>query len=380
MTRENLQQEIVELAKVHNNLVIEWSTGGGKTYAAFKIIESLGGNWNIVLAETLHEQNWIAEFKKHGKESLLTSIKFFCYQSLHKNLDGENYIFDEIHRLQSPKRLEFLTQIKSNKLQRFIGLSATLTWLQKLKLELIIGKIHTSKVTLSNAIENDILPEPIVYFLGIDLDDTVKNHIYKFNKYKSIPCTAKKKYELLSQRVDYYKDLYFNGYDPKHKTRWMMSALDRKKFLAEYKTLFAKELLLSLQNKRLICFGHSIEQIEQIANGLYVHSKLPKKQRVELLDKFNGGIIDQLFAVGMLKEGVNLNNIEAGLIIQLDNVERMFVQSLGRALRAVYPEQYVLYVKNTQDETYVKTALTSFDMNYVKFINFKEFEYGRENI
>lgn len=380
MTREEIQNKIVELAELHNNLILEWATSLGKSYAAIRIIERLGGNWNIVLAETLHEQNWIAEFKKHGKESLLTNIKFFCYASLHKHLDGENYIFDEIHNLQSFKRLNHLKTIKANKLKRFIGLSATLTWLQKANLEIIVGHIHTSKVTLSNAIENSILPEPIVYFLGIDLDNTIKNHSYKFNKDRIISCTAQKKYELLDQRVEYFKGLYLASYEPNAKTRWMMAALDRKKFLASYKTKFVKELLLYLQTKRLVCFGYSLEQIEEISSGLHIHSKLPKKQRIEILDKFNNGQIDKIFAVGMLREGQNLNNIEAGIVVQLDNVERMFTQTLGRSMRAMYPEQYVLYVNNTQDETYVKTALTSFNMEYVKFINFKNFNYGRENI
>lgn len=31
------------------------------------------------------------------------------------------------------------------------------------------------------------------------------------------------------------------------------------------------------------------------------------------------------------------------------------------------PEQYVLYVKNSQDEVYVNTALEGFNMDYVEF-------------
>ena len=59
----------------------------------------------------------------------------------------------------------------------------------------------------------------------------------------------------------------------------------------------------------------------------------------------------------MLKEGMNLKNIEVGINVQLDNVERYFAQSHGRVLRSSFPEHYILFVENTQDETYVSTAL-----------------------
>ena len=74
----------------------------------------------------------------------------------------------------------------------------------------------------------------------------------------------------------------------------------------------------------------------------------------------------------MLKEGMNLNNIEVGIICQLDNSLRYFSQTHGRILRSELPEQYVLYVKNTQDEVYVTTALDGFNMDYVKFVELKD--------
>ena len=58
--------------------------------------------------------------------------------------------------------------------------------------------------------------------------------------------------------------------------------------------------------------------------------------------------INNIFAVGMLQEGQNLVNIEAGIIIQLDGKERSFIQKFGRSLRAEDPVQYIFYYKNTK--------------------------------
>lgn len=372
MTREEIQRNGVELSKVHNYIMFEWCTGLGKSLVSIQIIELFGGKWNIVLAETNHEMNWIEEFKKHNKEHLLANITFFCYQSLHKNLDGENYIFDELHHVTSDRRLNLLQQIHFSNLKKFIGLSATLTRTQKELIEESIGTFHINKITLSQAIEWGILPEPSIYFIEVTLSNTSKYLKYYFTKDKFVMCTEREYYNRISERIESLKKIYFSSQREFDRIKWLKLANDRKKFLSNCKTRHVRELLKIVENKRFICFTGSIEQSELLSGGLSVHSRVHKKKRVELISKFNDGKIDRLFATGMLKEGVNLDNIEVGIIVQLDNVQRYFTQVSGRTLRASFPEQYVMYVKDTQDETYVKTALDGFNMDYVKFIELKD--------
>lgn len=368
-TREEIQQDSVELSTIHSKLILELATGVGKSLAAIRIIEKHGGLWNIVIAETNHELNWKEEFIKHGEEGLLRNVKFFCYQSLHKHLDGENYIFDEVHHIQSEKRLDLVSQIS---FKHFIGLSATLTRKQKELLTEAIGSFYIHKISLSEAIEFGILPEPTVYFIGITLDNTIRNLKYHFGKDKFVMCTQQEMYNRMSLRIETLKLNYFATQQEFDKIKWLKLANDRKKFLSSCKTPYAKELLKILSKKRLICFTSSIEQSEELSNGLSIHSKLGKKARELLISNFNEGISNKLFATGMLKEGMNLNNIEVGVIVQLDNVERYFTQISGRTLRASFPEQYVLFVKDTQDANYVTTALENFNMDYVKFVELKD--------
>jgi len=371
-TKSEIQFEALNLSEFHSYLVLEHATGLGKSLAAINIIEKYGGNWNIVLAETNHELNWIEEFKEHNKQHLLENIKFFCYQSLHKNLNDQNYIFDELHHICSEKRLNELNHIHLFNLKRFIGLSATLTRIQKEEIGNVIGSFHVYKISLDDAISWGILPEPTIYLVGTELDNITINQTFHFNKIKSVDCTELDWYNYQSERIEHFKLKYYSVQQEWAKIKWLKSANDRKKFLATCKTKYAVKLLEYLKSKRLICFTGSIEQSEQLSNGLSIHSKISKKKREELLNKFNSGEIDKLFATGMLKEGQNLNNIQVGIIIQLDNVDRYFVQVTGRTLRAKFPEQYIMYVKNTQDEVYIEKVLNNINKDYVNYTDINQ--------
>ena len=371
MDREQVRIKVLELAQRYNYIVLEHPTGFGKTLSAMNIIEQNNEFWNIVIAETNHEKNWIDEFKKHGKESLLKKVRFFCYQSLHKYIGEKNFVFDEMHRLlNSDLRLDLLKTMIASNMKKFVGLSATISKNQKYNLNSIVPLTHYYKITMSEAIENNVLPEPTVYLVEINLDNLNKNVKYQFSKDKFRMCTEREWYIMKTSWIDKLKLIYFNSRSDFDKNRWFRAANERKKFLAEVKTKYANILLAKLKEKKLICFANSIDQAKYLSrNKTCIHSKIGKKDREKLLEDFNTGKINKLFAVGMLREGVNLNGIQAGVIIQLDNVERMFTQILGRTIRSNFPELYILYIKDTQDVQYLITCLESFNKDYLQFVN-----------
>jgi len=371
--KKKIQDEGVKQALAVPYIVFEYSTGVGKSLAAIRVIEQIEGDWYIVIAETNHQMNWIEEFKKHGKESLLSRVTFLCYQSLHKHKHGKYYVFDEIHHIQSERRLGILEEIVDNGLQKLVGLSATLSRKQKQLLQDILGTVQYHKVSLSEAIDTGILPEPKVYMVGVELNTTEQKYEFKFSEDKVIKTTQQHWYKLQSDRIEYLKLRYFKSQQEWHKVKWLKAANDRKKFLSSCKTEHAKILLDSLKDKRFICFTGSIAQSEELSNGFSVHSGVSKNLRQEMITDFNTGKVDKLFVTGMLREGQNLNNIEAGVVIQLDNNEKYYYQTQGRVLRSLAPEFYILYVKNTQDEKYTQTVLENFNMEYVTYKDLKEF-------
>ena len=180
MTRTELHNLVT--TSNDSKLLLEVATGFGKTLAAILFIEKHLGLWNIVVAETAHIKTWTDEFIKHGKQHLLNNVKIFCYASLHKHLDGGNYVFDEVHHALSIKRLALLKKIN---LSKVIALSATVNNHQKAKLTAAIGNYTTIRITLSDAIDEGVLPEPMVYFVGVNLDNNwanCKHNMFSFTK------------------------------------------------------------------------------------------------------------------------------------------------------------------------------------------------------
>ena len=68
----------------------------------------------------------------------------------------------------------------------------------------------------------------------------------------------------------------------------------------------------------------------------------------------------------MLREGVNLTNVQKGIIVQLDSTIGSFYQMLGRCLRHEFPEMHLIIIENTQDEVYFTKAMKDFDNRYIK--------------
>lgn len=372
-SKDSIQDYAVKLSENYNNICLELATGLGKSYAAIRIIESIVGKWNIIINETAHELNWKQEFIKHNKEYLLSNVSFTCYASLHNKVDDTNYVFDECHHILSDKRLNLLQQIVFSQKNKFnILLSATLTWKQKETLEFYLGNLKIFKISISQAIDWNLLPKPSVYLIPIELNNTIKDYEFVFNKDKKMKCTQEVYYEKITERFEYLKTQYFASRNEFDKIKWLRIGGVRKQFLANCKTKYVKILLDKLKDKRLICFTGNIPQAKELDKTLCIHSKLSKKSIEKLILDFNEKRIDRLLAVGMLKEGMNLTDIEVGIITQLDNVERYFSQIHGRVLRSIAPIQYIFYVVNTKDEDYISTALQNFNKEYVATINLED--------
>ena len=375
MTREEIQNRGLEIVLNNKYVVLELGTGVGKSKIVIDYLDNISIKDKkifIVIAETNHKTNWKQEFKKWNKEYLLKNIKFLCYQSLHKHLDGNIYVFDEFHHLlNSEKRIETFKKLALENIEKIVGLSATLTQKQlNVFQEVIDTQPIIYKITLQKAIEYNILPEPLVYLVELVLDDTYYNyaHVYKKNT-EPVLLTQKGKYDALTSRINWLKDLYFKERKEWQKTLWLQAASERKRFIGKLKTNYLKLILKKLGDKRILCFTSSIEQGNTIGKENAINSSISINVREEIIEKFNSGIINTLFTTKMLQEGQNLNNIEVGIITQLDNNIRFYMQVSGRVYRSLYPLQYILYFKGTQDEVYIDNVRESINEKYINVIS-----------
>ena len=396
MTREELNSQAIELLKTNNNIAIQAATGVGKSKIAIDLCYEMAAQQIaplsvlLVVAEIAHIDNWNAEFIKWNWA--WGQVTVICYASLknYRNTEWDTIIFDEAHHLGSELRLDVFDTLRS---RWKIFLSATLKDSLIGRLEESCGPIATIKMRLQDAFDADILPEPKIKLIELTLDNIVVNQTiieewgrkdkrltaectfadrWKYLRDKKripngrliIHCTQKQKYDYICEKYEFYKKRYMCCRNEAIKNKWLQLGNTRKKYLGTLKTEVAKKLLKKLKNKRFICFCTSIEQAEALGGINAVHSK--KKDRFDIIDRFNNKEISSLFAVGMLQEGINLKDIQAGVIVQLDGEERAFIKKFGRTLRADSPEQYIIYFKDTRDEEYLAKALENIDEKYIK--------------
>lgn len=401
-TREEAVTKAVEMSRAAKNILLQWATGVGKSKAAIEIIRDFGEENKyfptvlLIVAETAHKDNWYKEFEKWDALDIWQDVIVDCYASLKNHRNANNYdilVLDEGHHSGSEIRLDILRTIQT---KQVIVLSATLKQDILEALEDIFGSFKTFNINLTNAIEQNLLPVPKIFLYELQLDNRKLNQTiviergkegkkitikcpfakrWEYLKNKAvypnlkliISCTELEKYTHLSEQFEYYKKLYLNTRQEHLKNKWLRIGSERKRFLGEIKSKYVIHLLPQLRNKRYICFCASIEQAELLGGDSAIHSK--NKDAQQIIRSFNDRKISNLFAVGMLQEGQNLVGIDAGIIVQLDGQERVFIQKFGRTLRSDSPEQHIFYYGNTRDEEYLNNALEDINPEYVQVIN-----------
>lgn len=402
MTRDDINKKSIKLAKENKILALEFATGIGKSKIALDIINSLFitnvPTVLLVVAELAHFNNWRDESFKWNHDKLWNTITCVTYASLkkHKDMKYDIIILDEAHHIGSDLRLDIIDNIQFDKM---LLLSATLgESLKQYISNMFNTQIKSYKITLQQAIDWKILPKPKIYLIPLTLNTTnvsekiieewgkvslrkrykctyqerweyIKNKKKYPNVILEISCTPYQKYIYLTEKFEYFKKFYFRNRNEAVKNKWLQLGSQRKRFMSELKTPIVKKFLRHVTNNRYICFCGSIEQADILGKNNSIHSK--KDNSAEIIDKFNNKEINNLFAVGMLQEGQNLNDIEVGIIVQLDGQERSFIQKFGRSLRAEDPIQYIFYYKNTRDTEYLQNALEGINENYIQELNYE---------
>jgi superfamily II DNA or RNA helicase len=402
--KNKIQSNAVKLSLKHRFLCLEWCTGTGKTLASLKIItEILKSNPRakgyLICKESTHKKNWMSDIKKHKKSKAGKAMKTILYASLKNQKEKADFVvLDECHAL-TPLRITHLRNILQ-KGTRIIFLSATITDEKKQLMNDLCKKIHYDVISLNKAFELNLLPEPSLVVHRIHLNkELVRGKLWEYRARKSktdvdvycshkdmfmtmkrtlktngVICqgTEQEHYDALTKQMSYYYELSQDMKLPYPvrtgcRNKYLNIASSRKKFIAEVKTQNVKDLVkeFRLDNSRFICFTGSIKQVKELGSDSAVHSKNSNDTNQELIDCFNNLECSELFAVKMLREGINLTNIERGIITQLDSGIGSFFQMLGRCLRHEFPEMHLLVVQDTQDEVYFKKSMNNFNKKYI---------------
>ena len=405
MTRDELQLNAVESLIQNHRLILNWGTGTGKSRVAVEACARCVDHTKILLlvSERIHKKNWGDEFRKWGHADIFPSITVACYSSIHKfeNAAWALVIADEGHHLKSENRKECLKSISA---ANFLVLSATINNRSLLDfLNWRYGKFTTLNFSLQNAIDNKFVGKPNIFIVQLNLDNKNASEIiveergskhlyttiecgwkdrwiYKKNKKAwpnlelKIHCTQYQKYVYLCEQYNFYNKRYLSKRSIRDKNIWLLYGSKRKQYLGSLKTEIAKKVLQRISDKRYMCFCTDINQCTALGGINAMHSKNKQKENDKLISDFNEGKINQLFAVGMGVEGINLNNIEAGMIVQLDATEIRWFQKMGRLVRGKKPDVYIIYYKGTRDEEFLASAIKDINKDYIKTISIDELD------
>lgn len=385
MTREQIRQEILQIKS--SNVLLQLATSVGKTKCALDFINSKKelGKILVVVPRLVLIEGWKNEFKKWNYEPLLTNTIFVTYKSLHKHENNiyTYVIYDECHHLSDNCLVSAKCICVHSKYN--ILLSATIKHLHLNKLQTCFNNLYTYKVSLKDAISDTILPDPQIYLIPLELDNTyetfqiIKNSkgkqeitIYYKDRWKYINnplykntkiimyCTAKQYYIENKGLIEWYKTKIYNSV---FKNKFQKACLERLKWLSEQKEGLVLEILRHLKNKRVLTFCSSIEQTEILGEHC-INSR--NKNALEILNKFQNKEINHITACGMLNEGANLNDCQIGVFASLHSSEIIITQRNGRLLRHSNPIFIIPYFKNTRDEEIVDSMLKDYNPDKIK--------------
>lgn len=371
--RTKISDKLLHSDKRH--YVLECATGLGKTNLALQKISQLysqDAKILIVIPRNVLIQNWIEEFKKWHYEDILSNVTFVTYISLPKMAGSwDIVVFDEAHHI-SNRCAEALMQFNIN---HAIFLSATISKDVTDFITMKYNRYHELqwiKVGTRKAIENDVLPDPKILLIPLELDNKKQECVWypkkqwkkllpskvtafdykdkwKAKKLKKTPyalkCTQRQYYNELSGLVDWYKRKNFN---PVMKNLWLHTAGERLQIMAIWKIGTVLKLLKLTREYKSITF------CANIADSLLL--KIPcvnSKTGTSNLNKFNNDKITQIACVNMLDEGLNLKNCQVGIFNMLNSSSRLQCQKIGRILRHKKPIIIIPFFKNTRDEEIV---------------------------
>ena len=385
MTREQVLEEVKTIP--NRNVLLTLPTGFGKSRNAIERVKHLVNkghkNLLIVVPKNVLKVNWEDEITKWWPNCKL-NITFTTYVSFPKHKGNWDFIiFDEAHHLSERCR-EALCDFTVG---YTILLSATVKRDLKEELKEVFDDLYYYNATLRDAIDNGVLPDPIVYLLPLTLDNKlpseriIKNPkakgrvIYSswavrwsYMRQKNNPvhifCRQAQYLDDLNSQIEYFKNRRGNM---ACKNRWLKLCGDRLKYLSDCKMPVVLQILQHCSNYRTLTFCNSIEQTKKL--GEYcINSQNTKSE--DILKLFNNGIVNHITACNMLNEGMNLINCRIGIYANLNSSETIIKQRTGRLLRHSHPVIIIPYYRGTREEELVNKMLEDYNPELVKTVNF----------
>ena len=392
MTREDFYDSCLQEIGRTKCLLVEASTGFGKSKCAIDLTNHLSANVFggkklkvlLLVAKRVHKQTWKDEIEKWG--GIHAEITMECYESLKKHV-GDKYdvaIGDEVHHIGSPARMDLLTMVH---FKYFIGLSATIPRAVKMFFKF---RYHAKTVScdIVEAIEDNVLPEPEILLWPLQLDNTIYSETWEINprakgaiardsytniwKYKKnrqhaiLSCTQKQKSNEFNAECLNLKNRFNLTRNEGIKNLWLQKCGQRLEFYSYCKIPIVQEIQKRLKRFRTITFCKTIDQCEQLGKNC-IHSKNAEADKI--YERFNQKKINHITAVNILNENANLVDCKYGIFCNITASDISSVQRQGRLMRHKKPVIIVPYYTGTREEELVEKMFEDYNVEYIRKIH-----------
>lgn len=362
MSRDLIQSQILDNIPTPAHGLLQLAPRVGKTKLGIDIIKREKPKkilW-VTPNTKLRDEDIPAEFKQWKATTYLKKTDIICYASLanHKG-NYDKIILDEYQDL-TIANVEPLLKGKIT-YKTILGLSGTHPKHQeKQKLYDILKLKSLVEMSIDKAVESSLIAPYKIKVIEIDLNAQDK-YITSGHKNKPFMQTEKAKYDYLTRLINL--KLFAGQPVPK------FYYLNRMRFLYNLKSKheIAKKLITKLKGRTLIFTG-SIAQAESLCKDTY-HSKTNDTS----LQKFLKGEINKLSCVNAGGVGYTYRGVDNFVITQINsNSKGDSTQKIARSLvlqEGYVATIYILVVKNTVDEDWLKKVLQDFNPDNVEYIN-----------
>ncbi len=382
--RDLIQQQAYNAWAANPRSVLELATGVGKTRIAIMAVEAVVNKFPeakiliITPTEVIRDKVFPEDFAKFGKSDLLKNCTIECIQTVYRweNQDFTLVVADELHRyLPKEGDYEYFKFFEKNRYRYFLGLSATIEHSLK-HYQLRLGPTVYS-YSISQAAKDGVVSAFKIVNLAVELtkdeEDELKSVQRNYNYYEHLLGG-------MFSAFDNAKAYLANG-TPEQKI-WaniFYRSIKRRKSIVDKainKKLIARKIMDAFPNSVGILFSADIEQCEDVVSGrensIVYHSKLGKKAKASAISKLETGQVKYISTVKALNEGLSINNLEIGIELSGNSKAKDTIQRIGRICRYVEDKQPVfirLYIKNTQDEKWMRNSQRDLDQSMIYWAN-----------
>lgn len=382
MTRDERQEECVQKwVKSKCKGIITAATGFGKTRVALLAIKRfLNKNPTkkvliLVPNDNLLKQ-WSIKVSESGFDFNCTIMTFNKATKLGE-YNTDLLIIDEVHKILAPTLISVFGIIHY---KMILCLTATLERTDGMHTYLLQKCPLVDNVSKEECIENGWISSFTEYKVLLDVDLT------EYQEYNT------KFYEAFSF-FNYDFDLVMSLVGPdgwKNRERYVkenctnsvkisefrkvVTAMTfqftnylqkRKSFIANHpkKIEIANKILSYCRDKKCITFSSTVKQAEQIAYGKVYSGKTAKKKGRTTIEEFAKEKNSALNTIMKLNEGLDIPDLEIGIILGLDSSVNKKSQRLGRLLRPFEgkgdAKLFVLILKGTVEDKWYSNSLSN---------------------